>query len=101
MLTEGTIHHIEYESIATGSITQRHIIPVRIPPDTMRAMDVSECPDEMRTELLNLLHEYRKYHTTYINSMLTFEKWVDHTYNKEPPPIKWRSFKVNRLKELE
>ncbi|MGI0075828.1 MAG: hypothetical protein ACREAU_00285 [Nitrosopumilaceae archaeon] len=99
MLTENTIHHVEYESIGKKDITKRYIIPTVIPKDTIKAIDVSDCDNEARSELTKLLRDYKSYQVGFLKGMFTFEMWAEHV-SKTLPDLKWRTFKVNGLKEL-
>lgn len=95
-LTENKITTIIYEK-DTGETTSRTIIPVQVPKDLIRAIDLSETDNDVRAEIAQMYDQYVEYRNTFMKNMLTFEKWIDHTHNKEVE-LKWRSFKTSGLR---
>lgn len=95
-LKEAEITSIVYEK-ENGDTSARVIIPVAVPKNLVRAIDVSELEPTERKELLELYTEYKKYTTAYLENMFGFETWVEHTQNRTVTP-KWRAFKVAGLR---
>lgn len=99
MITEAQTAHIEYCSVA-GETSDRYIIPMSVPKDSIRAIDVTDLDEEARQLMERRVAEYKEYMGNILKSAFTFENWVDHTYNTEVNP-KWRSFKVNNTTVLD
>lgn len=95
-LTEAKITTIIYEK-EDGTASSRVIIPVSVPKDLIRAIDLSDVELTERAEIGALFEEYKEYQAVYLKNMLTFEKWADHSHNKELT-LKWRSFKTSGLR---
>lgn len=96
MLTEANIAHVLYKSDKDGKKSDRVIVPVSVPKDTVRAIDVSELTSAQQDEMSRLVAEYKQYMDTIFKSAFTFENWVEHTYQETVIP-KWRSFKTANL----
>ena len=96
MLTESTLTNISYQSDRDGKKSDRAIVPVSVPKDTVRAIDVSELSAAQQTEMVRLVSEYKQYMDTIFKSAFTFENWVEHTYHETVIP-KWRSFKTANI----
>lgn len=95
-LTENQLTTIVYEK-ESGETSARVIIPTKVPTDLIKAIDLSELDPAERARMANLHEEYRQYVAAQLKTLLTFENWVDHSYNEEIKP-KWRSFKVSGLR---
>lgn len=99
MLTESKVALIKYED-SKGETTCREILPMSIPKDAIRAIDVSHLSFEEKTKLAEQVAEYKEYMANIIKSAFTFENWVDHSYG-EVPDLKWRTFKVSKITEID
>lgn len=95
-LVENEITTIVYEK-DSGETSARVIIPVAVPHQNIRAIDLSDLTEAERLQMQAMYTEYKAYTKAYINNMLNFENWVDHTRNQEIKP-KWRTFKLSGLK---
>lgn len=95
-LTEREIATIVYEK-EDGDLSSRVILPVQVPGDLVRAIDVSELSNEERQEMATLYAEYKKYVMSFMENMFNFETWTEHTHNKQIKP-KWRAFKTSGLR---
>lgn len=95
-LTEAEITTIIYEK-ENGETTSRTILPVSIPKDLIRAIDLSETDLSERAELQKMYEEYQWYVQNFMKTMFNFETWAEQAHGKEIKP-KWRSFKVSGLR---
>ena len=98
ILTEAKITRMNYNE--AGEQTTRTVIPMSVPKDFMRAIDVAELDPEAQQRMETLIAEYKEYMATIMKSAFTFENWVDHTYNEEITP-KWRSFKLAKITDAD
>ena len=96
LLSEGTVSNITYTSDKKG-ITTRAIVPVSVPKDCVRAIDVSELADDEQQHIAGLVSEYRQYISDIMQTSFKFEDWVEHTTGARIDPM-WRSFKVTNIK---
>ncbi len=93
-------HNITYKTNASlifppeGSqeITERVIIPVEVPHDNIKAIDVTSLPEKERAELVELVKGYKDYLVQQRKNTFSFEDYVEHTTGKSVSP-KWRTFK--------
>lgn len=99
MLTESKVANIEYVD-SKGERSTRIILPVTIPKDTIKALDVSDLAPGVVKSLSNRIAEYNEYMATIIKSAFTFENWVDHQHG-ESLDLKWRTFKVSEIVEID
>lgn len=97
-LTENQVTTIVYENVNKGETTSRVVIPTSVPKDVVRAIDVDVLTAAERTDLLEMLLEYREYTKVYMDGMFNFETWAEHAKNRKLQ-VNWRSFKVSGLKE--
>jgi hypothetical protein len=95
-LNENEVTSIVYEK-ESGDTSARVILPVQVPKDLIRAIDMSELEPSERAEMAALHAEYKQYVSTFMEKMFNFETWAEHTHNKEIKP-KWRAFKVSGLR---
>jgi hypothetical protein len=95
-LTEGKITTIIYEK-DSGEKSSRVIIPVQVPKDLIRAIDLSDVEPDQREAVAKLYEEYAEYKARYLSNMFNFETWADHTYGAVMKPA-WRSFKTSGLR---
>lgn len=95
--SDGDTINIKHET------TERVIIPTRIPKTSppIKALDVSHLSAEERGQLENAWEEYKEYIKTQMNSLFTFEDFVDHTDAANSDNIKWRSFKSSLLEVID
>lgn len=95
-LTENQLNQIVYNSASKAEITERVIIPMHIPSDNIKAVDVSDLQGDQRVEMLDLLKQYKEYQEKFRAQMFNFEDWAEHTHNKKINP-KWRTFSLSRI----
>ena len=95
-INENQLNDIAYLSKSKNETTHRTIIPTYIPPDNIKAIDVTELSSSERLEMLELTLQYKEYQETVRAGMFNFETWAEHVKNKPITP-KWRSFAINRI----
>lgn len=95
-LPENQLTTIIYEKEG-GETSARVIIPTQVPKDLIKAIDLSEATPQERAQIVARYDEYKQYVAAHLKNMLSFEKWVDHSYQEEYQ-LKWRSFKVSGLR---
>lgn len=98
-MTPGTVSYITYYNENKDETTERVIIPMYVPPDTVSSLDVTTMSLEDRAKLSQQILEYQEYKQAALNAIFSFDNWLDHTA-KERLPLKWRSFKVDNITEL-
>ena len=86
--------HIRYEN-STGSVTERVVIPLSVPSDTMKAIDVSELGIAEREEMQGWANGYGEYLAAQRQRTYSFEDWVEHTTSVGISPPKWRTFAMS------
>jgi hypothetical protein len=96
-LTENQITSIVYESQGKQDVTTRVILPVSLPSDLIRAIDLSDVEPAERERIAKLHAEYREYRDRMMSTMFNFETWVEHTTGDKIEP-KWRAFKQSGLR---
>ena len=96
-LKEGMIAEILYRK-DTGEVADRTIIPVTIPPQHVKAVDVGELNTKDRLWLQDCIKEYQEYLTAKRATILKFEDWVEHTKNQRLE-VKWRTYKRDGITE--
>lgn len=99
MLTESKVATIQYED-SKGEVSVRDILPMSVPKDTIRALDLSGLDDAEKAKLSAHVAEYKEYMATVYKSAFTFENWAEHSYG-ESLDLKWRSFKVSKVTEID
>ena len=97
MLNESFVANISYCD-RDGNKSDRRIVPVSVPKDSVRAIDVSDLSPGQQDEMERLVREYKEYMDNILKAAFTFEGWVEHSYNETIVP-KWRSFKVHNITE--
>lgn len=95
-LSEGTLASIVYTSESKGETKARTIVPMTIPKDSVRAIDVSALSVEEQRMMVALVAEYKKYMDSVFVGTFKFEDWVEHTTGMEIHPT-WRTFKVSNI----
>ena len=92
---------IEYEK-KNCDIVERFIVPVAIPKEYIRAIDVSgDDYDEVAVaEMEHYVTEYAQYVKDHMSSMFTFEDFVDHTFN-ESIEVQWKTFNIYGIWEVD
>lgn len=100
--------HIQYEKATNygggrkGELTERFVIPTFVPQPNIKALDVTSLTEEERTELQELYAEYTEYYKQAVSTLFTFEDWISHSRGDEPAPeVKWRTFKLENVEELD
>ena len=106
MLKPLELQNIRYTKIneSSGSLdrfetTERTIIPTFVPKPNIKAIDVTDLPEDERTELQTLLNEYNEYVQERHKAVFSFEDWASHSKNKDVS-VKWRTFKLNNTEVL-
>lgn len=82
----------------TGELTTRNIVPVDVPKDQIKAIDVTGWDEISCSSMEDLVSEYRKYKETQIKKIFNFEDWMAHTGHWDVSP-KWRTFKLDGILE--
>lgn len=95
-LTEGVLTPITYTSESKNETTERVIVPVSVPKDTIRAIDVSGMNDDDQQAVASLVAEYKEYLAGFYKGAFNFEDWASHTREVQIQP-KWRTFKVSNV----
>ena len=89
---------ILYEG-ANGT-SSRTILPVKVPQDSVLALDLNSVPVDERQELIAAYTEYQEYVEQRRKSLIfSFENWLEQakpTVNTQS--IAWRTFKIDKIK---
>ena len=100
--------HIRYEKATDlgggrkGEVTERYVIPTFVPQLNIKALDVTDLPEEERKQLQQLYAEYTEYYKQAVATLFTFEDWVSHTRGEDArPQTKWRTFKLENVEVLD
>ena len=99
-LNEGLLTSIVYTSESKNETRTRSIVPVTVPKDSVRAIDVSALPKEEQELMASLVTGYKEYLAGIFAGSFKFEDWVEHTTGMEIAPA-WRTFKVANIKVSE
>ena len=78
--------------------TDRKIIPTFIPPENIKAIDVTGMSDGDVTRLECRLAEYAEYYKVAVKTIYSFNDWMEHT-QQEYADLKWRTFKQSGITE--
>ena len=92
-LIESSINLIDYTSDSTNETTKRVIIPMHVPFDNVRAIDVSLLEAAEQQTMVEMVVEYKQYIASVMATAYKFEDWAEHTKNVSVQP-KWRTFKL-------
>ena len=79
--------------------TQRYIIPTTLPGNNIKALDVTDLPNEQRTQIAEYHIEYARYLSNHMKQAFSFEDWLSHSKGVDFTP-KWRTFKPNQTEIL-
>ena len=79
--------------------TRRAIIPTFVPQQNIKAIDVTDLPEDKQDELLEYLTEYNEYVKERQKQIFKFEDWLEHSKSVYIEP-KWRTFKIENTEEL-
>ena len=91
-----------YGSGSKGEITERYVIPTFIPPENIKAMDVTQLNKDERVALNQLYNQYREYYTQQVATIFSFEDWLSHTDNETCiDNVKWRTFRCDNIEILD
>lgn len=100
--------HILYEKATDlggrrGEVTERYIIPTFVPQSNIKALDVTDLPEEKQKEMQAAYVEYTEYYKQAASTLFTFEDWLAHTRYDEKlkTALKWRTFKLENVKVLD
>ena len=96
MINEAELTTIVYTSESKKETTTRTIVPVTVPKDSIRAIDVSGAAIEAQQGMVELVAEYKSYVNAAIANTYKFEDWVEHTKGVVIHP-NWRTFKVSNI----
>lgn len=96
MLSEAVVTTVLYNSERTGDFSSRVIIPVSVPVDVVKAIDVDGLSPQDRANMAEIVGEYLTYRQTYVAGMFGLEDWAEQTKGVRPDP-KWRTFKLTGL----
>jgi hypothetical protein len=96
IINEAELTSIVYTSESKKETTTRVIVPVTVPKDSIRAIDVSNLTDEEQQSMVKLVAEYKSYLDIAIASTYKFEDWAEHTKGVVIHP-NWRTFKVSNI----
>lgn len=96
-LNEHQLTTIVYEGQASKETTARVIIPVQVPHDYIRAVDVSDLSPQDRLKMQELLTEYGEYRARIAKQAFSFEDYVEQVRGEVVEP-KWRTFKLANIK---
>ena len=85
---------IEYEK-KNGDVVERFIVPVTVPKEYIRAIDVSgdDYDEEAVAQMEQYVAEYAQYIKDHMSTMFSFEDFVDHTFN-ESIEVQWKTFNL-------
>jgi hypothetical protein len=100
MLSEGILTPIVYTSESKGETSTRTIVPMSVPKDNVRAIDVSELSEKDQQAMAELVVGYKEYLAGIFETTFKFEDWASHTKEIDVHP-KWRTFKVSNIKVSE
>lgn len=89
-LIEGTAAYINYNG------TERTVIPLETPSDSVLCVDVTGMPTLKKTALVELAQEYAQYRQRHISMLYSFDDFVEQQY-EEKLEIKWRNFKLDKI----
>jgi hypothetical protein len=100
MLTSHKPCTIRYTK-TSGETTVRTIIPTFVPPQNIKAVDVTELSADDAKKMESLVREY---YDDYIESRkattFTFEDWLSATGSSDvATKVKWRTFKLDNIEE--
>ena len=78
--------------------TDRKIIPTFIPPENIKAIDVTGMSDEDISRLEDRLVEYAEYYKNAVKTIFSFNDWIEQAH-QEFADVKWRTFKQSGITE--
>lgn len=97
LLTQHKAVNIKYTKIVGGSgqlnrlnESDRTIIPTILPVSTVKALDVTGLSEDEIATFEKQLKEYSEYHNAVVNTIFSFDDWLELTYHKTG--VKWRTF---------
>lgn len=81
-----------------GEVTERVIIPTYVPGESVKALDVSDYLEKDALALQVLAEEYGEYVEHKMNTVFSFEDWIEHTYGSKSSSPTYDAIKRNGLK---
>ena len=86
-----------------GEVTERYIVPTFVPPENIKAIDVTGLDEQDRAAIEQQLAEYAEYYQNAVKTLFNFEDWQSHTQGGMVglPVVKWRTFKRDNLVVLD
>ena len=95
-ITYKTNADLVFPAEGSQEITERVIIPVEVPYDNIKAIDVTDLSEEERSNLTELMKGYKDYLAQQKKNTFSSEDYVEHTTGKYVS-LKWRTFKKNGI----
>jgi hypothetical protein len=96
ILTEGVVQHIAYGSDNNDCNVDRYIVPVVVPNQHTKAIDISHLTADEQVHVASLVQEYASYVELNNRRLFKFEDWVLHTKGETITP-KWRLFSLSKI----
>lgn len=96
-LVRGELFNVVYEKVSDGEVTERRIVPVFTPYQTVRAIDVSNLDKSEQQQMTDAVREYGEYLDQHAKRAFNFETWYEQTQGKAISP-KWRAFKLANIR---
>lgn len=98
-MQEGQTYNVHYVSIVDGNETWRTIIPTVIPPEHIKAIDVSHLSPVQQETMSKLVSDYAEYKKAFVSRMFNLEDWIAHTTGQQVV-LEHRTFAINNLDVL-
>lgn len=89
-------YHISYTKEDTNESTNRTIIPIDVPKDVIKAIDVTDLSIDEMIDMREHVRQYLEYIETQLGTLYKFEDFVELTAGKKVSP-KWRTFKKDNI----
>lgn len=94
-LKEATITPVTYTK-ANNEPSGRVIVPLNVPSDSVKAVDVTDLEPAERMRMRSLVEEFLAYRSAAMANLFNFETFVEHQTGQEID-VKWRTFKLSGL----
>lgn len=102
ILNELAVEHIKYTSAHEG-VSERYVIPVSVPSDYIRTLDVTDYTEEERKHLVDAYAEYKEYVKLHMSKMFNFENWHHQVYGSDVEDdyrLKWRNLTASSVEKI-
>lgn len=94
------LHEIQEIQYTKGTeVTQRIIIPMIKPQPNIKAIDVTDLPENEQHLIAQHIGDYHEYVELHQSKIYDFETWCEHQ-NIQSAPLKWRTFKPEHTEIL-